>query len=64
MMIGKTMGTPIAYLFTDPDGWGILDVVVVMLLFFGIPAILTGWVLQAIIVAVKGRRKHRAKDGA
>ena len=63
MMIGKTMGTPIAYLLTDPDRWGIQSqemAVFFMVFWFAIPALLIGWVLQAVIVAIRGRTKHGA----
>lgn len=61
MMLGKTMGTPIAYVLKDPDHWGSpgkMNAILEMLFWFSIPAVLSGWVLQAIIVAIRSREKH------
>jgi hypothetical protein len=65
MMLGKTMGTPIAYSLTDPDGWGVQSqmlVVVVMAFWFGLPAVLVGWVLQAVIVSIRDRKRQSTRN--
>jgi hypothetical protein len=62
MMIGKTSGTPIAYVLKDPDQWGMpgrIMAIVLMLFWFAIPAILTGWVLQAIVVFISDLKKRK-----
>ncbi len=62
-LIGKSEVAPIVYLFTDLDEAGIGAALMSLATFsfwWGIPAVLVGWVLQSIIVVVSAWRKQRA----